>query len=62
MRERALPNEIVRNPYRLEVEAIAAKHTKRSARQVAARLRDVALWDQGWTECEAALMGAKKTA
>ena len=40
------------NPYRAEVELIAARGTKRSARQVAARVRNVELWDQGWKECD----------
>lgn len=59
-RERALPNETVANPYRAELAIIAARHTKRSVKQAAARVRNVELWDQGWNECsEEILKGAK---
>lgn len=59
-REKALAFETVANPYRVEMVAIAAKKTKRSIRQVAARVRDVELWDQGWEDSSQAIEDAKK--
>jgi len=59
-RERALNNETVPNPYRVEMLAIADKGTKRAKRMVAARVRDVELWDQGWTEADEAIKDGKK--
>jgi len=51
-RERALPNEVVKNPYRAEIVEIAEQNLKRSARQVDARNRNAELWDQGWLDFE----------
>jgi hypothetical protein len=59
-REKALPNETVANPYRVEMLAIALKGTKRAKRQVEARVRDVELWDQGWNESAEAIENARK--
>lgn len=47
-RERALPNETIKNPYRIELASIEATHAKRSARQVEGMKHDAELWDQGW--------------
>jgi hypothetical protein len=51
-RQYALPNEVVVNPYRAEIVELSKQGTKRSKRQIAARERDVELWDQGWNECD----------
>jgi hypothetical protein len=59
-RERALNNETVKNPYRAEVEIIATKHTKRSMRQIEARMHDVELWDSGWNDRDEAIRDEKQ--
>jgi hypothetical protein len=59
-RQYALPNEVVVNPYRAEIQYLARQNTKRSQRQIKARERDVVLWDQGWSECDQELADLKR--
>jgi hypothetical protein len=64
-RARALPNEVVKNPYRAEAEAeekarvLAAQAVQRTprgpgrpAKKSSARGRDIELWDKGWASFE----------
>jgi hypothetical protein len=65
-RARALPNEVVKNPYRAEAEAEAQalaeqavlrvpRGSGRPAKKSSAREHDIELWDQGWVSYEADL-------
>jgi hypothetical protein len=51
-RARALPNEVVKNPYRAEIAALSKKSGKQITRQINSRLRDAVLWDTGFTAYE----------